>query len=182
MNELEEETLEEEEETLEERSLHERIINRILSSTSIQALRGRISGEKKVAVFVDGPNFLRKVNNRQIKLEEIDEKIADLGRASLKKVILNEHASKNLIQAITNSGYEPYVSPHDIYITLAVEVMESIKESKNIDVVVIASRHARVAPILAKVKEKGLETAAIGFEPGFSIAVQKMANHTFFLE
>ncbi|MHA2357880.1 MAG: NYN domain-containing protein [Candidatus Heimdallarchaeaceae archaeon] len=179
MSEMEEEV---EEETLDERNLYERIVNRILSSSSIQALRGRITGEKKIAVFVDGPNFLRKVKNRQIKLEEVDEKIQDLGRASIKKVILNEHASKNLIQAITNSGYKPLVSHHDTYITLAVEVMEAIKDGKNVDVVVIASRHARVTPILAKVKEKGLETVVLGFEPGFSIAVQKMANQTLFLE
>jgi len=176
MNELEEE------ETLDEKSLYERIINRILSSSSIQALRGRISGEKKIAVFVDGPNFLRKLKNRQIKLEEVDEKIKDLGRTSIRKVILNEHASEKLIQAITNSGYEPLVSPHDIYITLSVEVMETVRDGKNVDIVVIASRHARTAPILAKVKEKGLETVVIGFEPGFSIAAQKMANQTYFLE
>jgi uncharacterized protein (TIGR00288 family) len=176
------ELAEEEIELIDEKSLFERISDRIFSSSYIQALRGRITGEKRIAIFVDGPNFLRKVNNRQIKLEDINEQIANLGRPIVKKVILNEHAGQKLIQAISNSGYEPIVSLHDIHVTMSIEIMSIIEDSRNVDIIVIASRHARVAPILLKVKEKGIETAIVGFEPGFSIAIQKSADSCFTIQ
>jgi len=172
---------EEEAVLVDEKSLYERISERIFSSSHIQALRARITGEKRIAIFVDGPNFLRKIGDRQIKLEEVDEQVKDLGRPVYRKVILNEHAGQKLIQAITNSGYEPIVTPHDTYVFLSIEIMDAIKDSGKVDVVVIASRHARIGPILMKVKEKGIETAVVGFEPGFSIAIQKSADNCFTL-
>ncbi len=168
--------LEEEEVTLEEQKLVERITNRILNSSYIRNLRLRISSEKKIAVFVDGPNFLRKVNNRQIKLDVIDEKIKHLGTTVLRKVFLNEYASDSLIKAITNSGYEPVVSPHDLYVIMSIEIIKTIEKRIRPDVILIASRHAKISPILLKIKEKGLETIVIGFEPGFSVAIRKTAD------
>ena len=170
------------EKLVDEKSLYERISDRIFSSSYIQALRGRITGEKRIAIFVDGPNFLRKVQNKQIKLEDVDEQIKELGFPVFKKVILNEFASDKLIQAITNSGYEPIVSPHDTHIAMSIEIMSAIEDSKKVDIIVIASRHARIVPILMKVKEKGIETAVIGFEPGFSIATQKSADRSLIIE
>jgi len=170
-----------EEETAEERKLYEKIADRILSSSYIQTLRDRLSGERKIAIIVDGPNFLRKVNGRQIKLDEIDEKIKDIGKAVVRKVILNEFASEKLIQAVINSGYEPIVSPYDIYITLSIEVMNILKQNSDLESVIIASRHARITPIMLKLKEKGIETIIVGFEPGFSVAVKKHADKIFLL-
>lgn len=163
-------------ESPEEKKLYEKITTRILSSSYIQALRDRISGEKKIAVFVDGPNFLRKVNNKQIKLEDIDGKLANLGRFMVKKVVLNEFASESLIKAIINSGYEPLVTVHDIHLMLSIEIMNIIKAEKQIDILVVASRHARMVPILLKAKESNVETIVIGYEPGMSIALKKGAH------
>ena len=169
-------------ETPEERKLIEKIINRIQSSSHIQALRDRISGEKNLAIIVDGPNFLRKVKDKQIKLEAIDEQIKDLGKPIIKKVILNEYAGENLIQAIPNSRYEPIVSHHDIHLTMSIGVMNGLNESRKIDTVVIASRHARTAPMLLKIKEKGKESVIVGFEPGMSTAVKKIADEFFLID
>lgn len=171
-----------EQETAEERKLIERITNRILNSSYIQSLRLRISSEKKVAIFVDGPNFLRKVKNRQIRLDEVDEKIEGMGKAVVRKVFLNEYATDNLIKAIQNSGYEPIVSPHDLYILMSVEIIKTIDKGIKPDIIVIASRHAKISPILLKIKEKGIEAAVIGFEPGFSVALKKTADVVLTLE
>ncbi|MCG3216208.1 MAG: NYN domain-containing protein [Candidatus Heimdallarchaeota archaeon] len=171
----------EEVETAEEKRLYERITDRILSSSYIKILRERLSGERKTAIIVDGPNFLRKVRDRQIKLEEIDEVAKDTGLAIVKKVILNEFASEKLIQAITNSGYEPIVTSYDIHITMSIEIMKILQKNKSVGLIVIASRDARIVPILLKLKEKGIETAIVGFEPGLSVAVKKMADQTFLL-
>ncbi|MCK5304633.1 MAG: NYN domain-containing protein [Candidatus Heimdallarchaeota archaeon] len=168
-------------ETQEERKLVEKIIDRIQNSPHFQAFKERISREKNIAIIVDGPNFLRKIKDRQIKLEEIDEIIKDLGKPIVKKVILNEFAGEKLIQAIANSGYEPIVSSHDIYLSMSIEVMDVLMENRKIDSVIIASRHARTAPILLKIKEKGKETAIVGFEPGMSTSVKKIADHSFMI-
>ena len=154
----------------------ERIAERVGSISYIQTLKALIQGEKKVAVIVDAPNILRRVNDRQIRLEDIDEQITDIGKIVIKKVILNEHASENLIKAVTNSGYEPIVSSHDLYITLAIEAMSLLNQMKNIDTLVLATRHARAGPILLKIKERGVETVIVGYEPGLSVALKKTAD------
>ena len=59
--------------------------------------------------------------------------------------------------------------------------MDSIYQ-KNIDMIIIASRHARCAPILRAAKANGLDTAIIGFQPGFSVAVKNAADMAFQLE
>ena len=171
-----------EEGTVEEKKLVDRITNRILNSSYIQNLLLRMSSEKKIAVFVDGPNFLRKIDDRQIKLDDIDEKIEDLGKTVIRKVFLNEYASDNLIKAITNSGYEPIVSTHDIYVLMSIEIIKTIRKGIKPDAIVIASRHARMSPILLKIKERGIETIVIGYEPGFSIALKKTADLVYSID
>ncbi|NHJ48012.1 MAG: NYN domain-containing protein [Asgard group archaeon] len=137
--------------------------------------------QKKIALIIDAPNILRRVNNKQIRLEDI-EKIANrLGQIKIAKVILNRHAPKNLLRAIENSGYEPIIASSDIYIRMAIEVMDSVF-AKNVSIVILASRHARCAPILRTAKSNGLDTAIIGFQPGFSIAVKNAADMAFQLE
>jgi uncharacterized protein (TIGR00288 family) len=137
--------------------------------------------QKKVALIIDAPNILRRVNNKQIRLEDI-EKIANrLGQIKIAKVILNRHAPKSLLRAIENSGYEPIIASTDIYIRMAIEVMDSVL-SNNVQTIILASRHARCAPILRTAKSNGMDTAIIGFQPGFSIAVKNAADMAFQLE
>jgi len=159
-----------------EKSLIERFSNRISNISYIQTLRRFLVRENRLGVIVDGPNMLRKVDGKQIKLEHLEAKLKSMGRIILKKVILDQHASKNLMQAITNSGYEPVVAISDLYVTLAIEAMKIPTQNKKINVIAICSRHARVAPIMLKLKELGIETISVGIEPGMSIAVKKVAD------
>lgn len=148
---------------------------------SFKTVKNIFSKQKKIALIIDAPNILRRVNNRQIRLEDIEKIASKFGQIKIAKVILNRHAPKNLLRAIENSGYEPIVATADIYIRMAIEIMDSVF-SKNVDIVIIASRHARCAPILRAVKANGLDTAIIGFQPGFSIAVKNAADMAFQLE
>jgi len=137
--------------------------------------------QKKVALLIDAPNLLRRVNDKQIRLEDI-EKIANrLGQIKIAKVILNRHAPKSLLRAIENSGYEPIVASEDIYIRMAIEIMDCVYQ-KNVHMIIVASRHARCAPILRAAKANGMDTAIIGFQPGFSVAVKNAADMAFQLE
>jgi uncharacterized protein (TIGR00288 family) len=137
--------------------------------------------QKKIALIIDAPNILRRINGKQIRLEDIEKIANKLGQIKIAKVILNRHAPKALLKAIENSGYEPIVAASDIYIRMVIEVMDSIFQ-KNIGMVIIASRHARCAPILRAAKTNGLDTAIVGFQPGFSVAVKNAADMAFQLE
>lgn len=149
-----------------------------MSKSTWSMIKGMLKREKDVALLVDGPNILRKFDGRQVKLEDIEEAAAQLGNIATSKVYLNTNAPPGLVQAVTNSGFEPIVVTHDIHITLAVDVYQLIY-ANNVHVLAIASRHARCAPLLRKVKEKGVETAILGFEPGFSVALKNSADFVF---
>ncbi|WXG43535.1 MAG: NYN domain-containing protein [Promethearchaeati archaeon SRVP18_Atabeyarchaeia-1] len=130
--------------------------------------------DKKIAVLVDGPNMLRKEFN--VKLEYIREPVETLGNIVTAKVFLNTFATDRLLEAIANSGFTPVVTATDIYTTMAVEAMEVIA-TRRVNTLAIASRHARCAPIIRKAKEKGVESIVIGFEPGFSTALQNASDY-----
>ncbi|MFX0068506.1 MAG: NYN domain-containing protein [Promethearchaeota archaeon] len=134
---------------------------------------------KKIAILVDGPNILRKEFN--IRLEDIKDAGKELGRVQVAKVYLDRYAPEKLFEAISNSGFDPVVSAVDVHVQMAVDVMNFLLDS-DIKLVMIASRHARCVPLLRKSKEKNVETAVIGFDPGFSIALQNAADYVFKLE
>ncbi len=146
-----------------------------------KTVKNIFSKQKKIALLIDAPNILRRINDRQIRLEDIEKIANKLGQIKIAKVILNRHAPKTLLRAIENSGYEPIVATSDIYIRMAIEIMDSVFQ-KNVSMVIVASRHARCAPILRAVKANGLDTAIIGFQPGFSVAVKNAADMAFQLE
>ncbi|MEM2109687.1 MAG: NYN domain-containing protein [Candidatus Odinarchaeota archaeon] len=131
---------------------------------------------KKIAVLVDGPNILRKEFN--VKLEEILEAVNSLGKVQVARVYLNQHASEKLIEAISNSGFEPIISTIDVHLKMAMDVVE-LTNKLELDYIAIASRHARCVPILHSLKERNLGTVIIGFEPGFSVALQNTADYVF---
>lgn len=146
--------------------------------TSLKSLFRR---ENKVSILVDGPNLLRRIGNRQIKIEDIDEVADKLGTIVDRYVYLNHHASDKLIEAMVNSGYNPVVTRGDIYVALAMKALEISKRDR-CDVMLFGSRDARVVPILMKLKEKGVETAIVGFDPGFSVALQNVSDYAFELK
>lgn len=64
-----------------------------------KSLKSLFRREKKVSILVDGPNLLRRLGNRQIKIEDIDEVAEKLGSIVDRYVYLNHHASEKLIEA-----------------------------------------------------------------------------------
>ena len=158
-------------------SNEENSFSRTLSSrwTTLKSLFKR---EKKIVIFVDGPNILRTVKGHRVRLEDIDEVANFLGAVIEKKVFLNPNASNGLMDAVVNSGYTPIVSTGDIYITMGIHAVEHCHKGTT-DLTLICSRDARISPILMKLKEKGKEVAVAGFDPGFSIAIKSLADHVF---
>jgi uncharacterized protein (TIGR00288 family) len=134
----------------------------------------RLGRPGRLALLIDGPNVLRR--EFDVRLDELKRAIQDLGKVGTAKVYLNERASDKLLEAIANSGFTPCVTTTDVHLVMAIDAMDLIL-GDNTRMLAIFSRHARAAPILRHARECGLETLAIGFEPGFSIAVQNAADH-----
>ncbi|RLI64178.1 MAG: NYN domain-containing protein [Candidatus Asgardarchaeum californiense] len=130
---------------------------------------------KKVALLVDGPNMLRKDFN--IKLEDLLTIASKYGKVQVAKVYLNQYAPAKLAEAVSNSGFTPEIVAHDIHVAMAIDSVVLMKKI-NIEVLVVASRHARCVPILRKARESGIETVVIGFNPGFSVALRNTADYS----
>ncbi len=143
-------------------------------------LRNIFRGNRKnVAVFIDGPNMIRKEFN--IDLKEVRERAKKYGRLIYGKVFLNQFASEKLIEAVSSQGFEPLIAlgvekDQDIDVYMAAEIMEA-SYSRDIDVIVMVSRDTDFLPIIQKAKKKGKETVVMGSEPGFSIALKNAADH-----
>lgn len=148
------------------------------SGNAWRSLKSLFRREKKVAIIIDGPNLLRKVGNKHIKVEDIDQVAENLGSISSRYILLNHHASNKLIEAMLNSGYSPIVERGDIYVRLTMKGIETLNRSK-VDILLIGSRDARIVPLLMTAREKGVETAIVGFDPGFSIALKNVADYAF---
>jgi len=139
---------------------------------------------KNVAVFVDGPNIIRK--EFSIDLDELRRIVQRYGRIITGKVFLNQFASDKLVEAIANQGFEPSImlageKTADVDVSVAVAAVEAGYD-RNIDLVAIASRDADYLPAVQAIKKLGKEVLVIGVEPGFSKALQKGADYVELLQ
>lgn len=134
-----------------------------------------------VALFVDGPNMLRK--EFMIDLRELKKRVEKYGRVIVAKVFLNQFAPEKLIEAIINEGFESVMvlaekeeEGSDVDVALAVSAMETLL-TKNVDVIAIATRDADFLPVVLKAKEYGKKVIVLGAEPGFSIGMRNAADY-----
>ncbi|MFB6147603.1 MAG: NYN domain-containing protein, partial [Candidatus Nanohaloarchaea archaeon] len=70
----------------------------------LEKFKEQFSGKPRVAVFVDGPNVIRK--EFDLDLDLMREKVEELGDIKVGKVFLNQYASEKLIEAIVSQGFE----------------------------------------------------------------------------
>lgn len=134
---------------------------------------------KNVAVFIDGPNMIRKEFN--IDLKEVRERAKKYGRLISGKVFLNQFASQKLIEAVSSQGFEPLIAlgvekDQDIDVYMAADAMEAAY-NKDIDVIIIVTRDTDFLPVIQKAKKRGKQTVVMGSEPGFSIALRNAADN-----
>lgn len=128
---------------------------------------------KNVALFVDGPNMLRK--ELKVDLDKVKKRVEKVGNVKIARVFLNQYASDKLIEAVTNQGFEVVVVPSDVDVALAVDATQSVFNDK-IEVICIVSRDSDFKPVLTKAKELGKDTVVVGAEPDFSVALQNTAD------
>jgi uncharacterized protein (TIGR00288 family) len=133
-----------------------------------------------VALFVDGPNMLRK--EFMVDLRELRKRAEKYGRLVVARVFLNQFAPEKLIEAIINEGFESVMvlaeqeeGSSDVDVALAVSAME-ILLTKDVDVIAVATRDADFLPVIMKAREYGKKVIVLGAEPGFSVSIRNAAD------
>jgi uncharacterized protein (TIGR00288 family) len=139
----------------------------------------RERGKLNIALFVDGPNIIRKEFN--IDMDELRKVAQKYGRIVIGRVFLNQHASDKLIEAVSNQGFEPIVvlageMESDVDVSVAVDMVKAAFD-ENIDLIALVSRDADYLPAVQTAKIKGKNVLVIGTKPGFSKALQHAADY-----
>ncbi|MDD5148573.1 MAG: TIGR00288 family NYN domain-containing protein [Candidatus ainarchaeum sp.] len=135
--------------------------------------------EKNLAVFIDGPNILRK--DLSIDLGDIKKAIKPYGKLRIAKVFLNQFASNKLVEAVANQGFEAVMTVGDIDVAMAVEATESIF-NKNVQGIVFVSRDSDFLPALIKAKRYGKETIVVLAEQSSAAALKNTADEVIVLK
>lgn len=152
----------------------------------LEKFKDKVKGEPNVAVFVDGPNVIRK--EFDLDLDALREQVSEFGNIKIGKVFLNQYASEKLIEAIVSQGFEAALGlggekdkESDVDVYMAVNAMDAVFND-SIDVIVLVTRDADFLPVIQKAKENGKETVIMGMSPGFSTALKNAADQVVDLE
>lgn len=136
--------------------------------------------EANIALFVDGPNMLRK--EFSIDLRELRKRASKYGRLIIAKVFVNQFAPEKLIEAIINEGFEVEIGlavneedKNDVDVMLAVEAMEAIL-TKDVNILALATRDTDFLPLIQKAKEHGKKVIIFAAEPGLSASLKNSAD------
>lgn len=132
----------------------------------------------RLAVFVDGPNILRK--EFSIDLSQIKKLLVPFGSIKVGKVFLNQFASNKLVEAVVNQGFEPVITVVDVDVTLAVDATEAIF-NPTIDGIVFVTRDSDYLPSLIKAKRYGKETIVVMVDEASAAALKNTADHVVYL-
>jgi len=138
-----------------------------------------ISKKPRLAIFVDGPNVLRKDVN--LSLKAIKEHMKEIGSLKISRVFLNQNAPDKLIEAAVNEGFEVVSTPSDIDVCMAVDATDVI-HNPNIDVIVLVTRDTDFHFVLKKAKEHGKTTIVVAAKSNFSSALRNTADEVLVME
>ena len=136
--------------------------------------------QPKVALFVDGPNMLRK--EFMVDLRELRRRVEKYGRVTIAKVFVNQFAPEKLLEAIINEGFEAIMvlaqkeeEESDVDVSLAAAACEAALV-KNVDFIALASRDADYLPVIQLAKSHGKKVVVLGAEPGFSASLRNACD------
>jgi uncharacterized protein (TIGR00288 family) len=132
---------------------------------NIGGIKSKVKKQKNVAVFVDGPNLLRK--EFDFDLRKLAQQVGRMGKISIAKVFLNQFAPQKLIEAVSAEGMESIITPVDCDVALTTEIMEAVYND-NIDIICVVTRDGDFQPPIMKAKKHGKETIAFGVRKNLS--------------
>ncbi|MCX8158188.1 MAG: TIGR00288 family NYN domain-containing protein [Candidatus Diapherotrites archaeon] len=135
---------------------------------------GKPKQDKKIAVFIDGPNILRR--ELKVDLSEVKKILQKFGKIKIGKVFLNQYASDKLVEAVVNQGFEPVITVGDIDVSMAADAVEAVY-NPHIDVIAFVTRDSDFLPALIKAKRNGKETVVILAEEASAVALKNNADY-----
>ncbi len=134
--------------------------------------------EKNIAVFVDGPNILRKELN--INLGDIKKVLQKQGSLKIARVFLNQFASNKLVEAVVNQGFQSIITVGDIDVAMSVEATEACF-NKSIHAIAFVTRDSDFLPVIVKAKARGKETIVVLAEEASAAALKNTADQIIVL-
>ncbi len=140
---------------------------------------GKKREKKNIALFVDGPNMIRKEFGMD--MDVLRQRVEKYGRLVIGKVFLNQFASEKLIEAVANQGFEPVIAlgeekeKTDVDVAVAVHAMEAVY-SDNIDIIAVATRDADFLALFQKIKEHGKTAVLVAFDEALATSLRNAAD------
>lgn len=135
--------------------------------------------QKGIAVFVDGPNILRK--EFQVDLSQLKKTLSSFGQIKIGKVFLNQYASNKLVEAVVNQGFESIITVGDVDVAMAVDATEAIF-NPTIGSIAVVTRDSDFLPTIVKAKKYGKETIVVLAEEASAAALKNTADHVVMLQ
>jgi len=129
--------------------------------------------QKNIAVFVDGPNILRK--ELGIGMEDIKQVLEKYGNLKIARVFLNQFASNKLVEAVVNQGFETSLTVGDIDVAMASDATEAVF-NKAIHAIAFVTRDSDFLPAIMKAKRYGKETIVVLAEEASAAALKNTAD------
>ncbi|OQX21386.1 MAG: hypothetical protein BWK75_03220 [Candidatus Altiarchaeales archaeon A3] len=145
----------------------------------MEKFKDLLKKKNRLAVFVDGPNVLRRDVN--LSLREIKENLKIAGLIKICRVYLNQNAPSKLVEAAINEGYEVVTTPSDVDVCMAVDATSAIYNPA-INVIALVTRDTDFHFVLKKAKEMGKATIVVGAKENFSSALRNTADEAILLE
>ena len=151
----------------------------MLEKLKAKLRKGAKNGRKQnLAVFIDGPNILRKELN--IDLKDVKDVLSNFGEIKIGKVFLNQYASNKLVEAVVNQGFESVITVGDIDVAMAADAVESLF-NPSINAIAFVTRDSDFLPAVVKAKRYGKDTIVILAEEASATALKNTADHVIFL-
>jgi len=130
--------------------------------------------DKNLAVFIDGPNILRKELN--VDLGSIKQVLSKYGKIKIGRVFLNQHASNKLVEAVVNQGFESIITVGDIDVSMAADAVEAVFNPA-IHIIAFVTRDSDFLPAIVKAKREGKETIVVLGVEASAAALKNNADH-----
>ncbi len=132
------------------------------------------------AVFVDGPNMIRK--DAKIDLADVKNILVKEGTVHSAFVYVDQYASRKLIEAVINQGYKAVVTSGDVDVAMAVDSVYYAATAKEVTAVVFVTRDTDFVPAITRIKELGKKIYIISLRFGFSAALPHYADRLIMLD
>ena len=128
---------------------------------------------RNIAVFVDGPNILRK--ELGIDLETVKQVLEKHGNLKIARVFLNQFASNKLVEAVVNQGFETALTVGDVDVAMASDATEAVF-NKAIHSIAFVTRDSDFLPAIMKAKRYGKQTIVVLAEEASAAALKNTAD------